>query len=131
MWCPDESGFHTFKLGDPFGHNTENSRIEANENAVSNFWENLGASMMARAAATDPTVVDDTTLPFTVEAYPNPFNPQTSFRITLPEQAHVRLTVYDVLGRQIVVLVDGTRLAGTHEAASTGRAFPVASISIA
>ena len=130
MWCPDESGFHTFKLGDS-SHNAESTRIEANENTVSNFWENLGSSMMARAAAEDPTAVDDAALPFTVEAYPNPFNPQTSFRITLPEQAHVRLTVYDVLGREVMVLVDGTRLAGPHEAASTGRAFPVASMSIA
>ena len=37
MWCPDESGYHTFKLGDPFGHNAENSRIEANEDDVSNW----------------------------------------------------------------------------------------------
>ena len=33
----------------------------------------------------------------------------------MPESAQVRLIVYDVLGRQVRVLLDGTREAGTHE----------------
>ncbi len=33
----------------------------------------------------------------------------------MPESAYVTLVVYDVLGRQVRVLVDGTRAAGTHE----------------
>ncbi len=48
-------------------------------------------------------------------AYPNPFNPQTTLRFGVPESAYVKLVVYDVLGRQVRVLVDGTRAAGTHE----------------
>ena len=48
-------------------------------------------------------------------AYPNPFNPHTTIRFGLPEPAQVRLVVYDVLGRLVRVLLDGTRVAGTHE----------------
>ena len=48
-------------------------------------------------------------------AYPNPFNPQTTIRFGVSEVAYVKLVVYDVLGRQVRVLVDGTREAGTYE----------------
>jgi hypothetical protein len=46
--------------------------------------------------------------------YPNPFNPVTTIAFTLPEAAHVRLAVYDVLGRQVTVLLDEVRSTGRH-----------------
>jgi subtilisin family serine protease len=47
--------------------------------------------------------------------YPNPFNPTTAIVFGLPELAHTRLAVYDLLGREVAVLVDGELAAGTHE----------------
>ena len=38
--------------------------------------------------------------------YPNPFNPITVIDYAIPEPTHVRLVVYDILGRQITKLVD-------------------------
>ena len=45
-------------------------------------------------------------------AYPNPFNPITTLCYDLPEQAHVTLTVYDLIGREITQLVNTTQEAG-------------------
>jgi hypothetical protein len=47
--------------------------------------------------------------------YPNPFNPTTVIRYRLPVAGHVRLTVHDLLGREVAVAVDGRVDAGTHE----------------
>ena len=46
--------------------------------------------------------------------YPNPFNPTTNISYNLERKNKVRLTVYDLLGREIAVLVNGTQEAGLH-----------------
>ncbi len=47
-------------------------------------------------------------------AYPNPFNPATQIGFSLPQRMDVTLTVYDVLGREVIRLVDGSLAAGRH-----------------
>ncbi len=46
--------------------------------------------------------------------YPNPFNPSTQIRFTLQSSDVTRLTVYDVLGREVATLVNGPMSAGAH-----------------
>jgi len=46
--------------------------------------------------------------------YPNPFNPVTTIQFTLPQTADINLTVFDVLGRQVAVLINGQQAAGRH-----------------
>ena len=56
--------------------------------------------------------------------YRNPFNSETTIRFSMPEASQVKLVVYDVLGRQVRVLVDGTRQAGMHEVVFEASGLP-------
>ena len=47
--------------------------------------------------------------------YPNPFNPETTIRFSLPAAQMVHMAVYDILGNLIRVLVNEPQPAGTHQ----------------
>lgn len=46
--------------------------------------------------------------------YPNPFNAGTEIRFQLPEDCHVSLTIYNIIGQEVVQLVDGFKEAAHH-----------------
>lgn len=63
------------------------------------------------------TVEEPIPLPMTFELYPNypnPFNPSTTIQYALPHQAFVSLRLYDVLGRELLLLDEGLKSAGNH-----------------
>ncbi|NWF50716.1 MAG: choice-of-anchor D domain-containing protein [Ignavibacteriaceae bacterium] len=47
--------------------------------------------------------------------YPNPFNPSTKINYSIPKESDVKLTVYDLLGREIYTLVDDIQKPGYYE----------------
>lgn len=55
------------------------------------------------------------------QGFPNPFSDQITISYALPKQTKVELVVYDVRGREVQRLVDGTRRAGRHEVTWNGR----------
>jgi hypothetical protein len=66
----------------------------------------------------------DTTSPegYALEAnYPNPFNPSTKISFTLPKADHVSLVVFDMLGKEVMTLVDSDLGAGTHSITFDGK----------
>jgi photosystem II stability/assembly factor-like uncharacterized protein len=48
--------------------------------------------------------------------YPNPFNPTTNIKFAIPKAAFVKLTVFDMLGREVETLVNENLNAGTYNA---------------
>ena len=46
--------------------------------------------------------------------YPNPFNPNTSISYDIQEAGHVTLAVFDVLGREVVTLINDNQTAGSY-----------------
>ena len=52
--------------------------------------------------------------PVLTQNYPNPFNPATQIQFDLPAASDIRLTVFDLLGRQVQVLAEGHYPAGMH-----------------
>ena len=53
--------------------------------------------------------------------FPNPFNPSTQIKFSLPAAAPARLAIFDMLGREVRVLHDGSLDAGVHQVTWDGR----------
>jgi|GEM_PF-4233137 len=55
--------------------------------------------------------------------YPNPFNPSTNIKFGIPKISDVKMTVYDMQGKEISVLVNDRLKAGSYEATFNGSNF--------
>jgi len=53
--------------------------------------------------------------------YPNPFNPETVIPFSVPESGVLRLSIFNVLGQEVAVLVDGSVQAGFHRIVWDGK----------
>lgn len=56
--------------------------------------------------------------------YPNPFNPETTIQFEVKERTHVRLTVFNVLGQQVAVLVNEELATGSYRRAFSAQNVP-------
>jgi flagellar hook assembly protein FlgD len=89
----------------------------ATEADMWNFGENFAVHIQYPTTIAEPVTISDFHL---FQNYPNPFNPSTRISYFLEEQSKVSLRVYDMLGEEILTLVDAVQYAGVHEVHWTG-----------
>jgi hypothetical protein len=83
-----------------------------------NAWQTPGVWSYTFVGDTDAVSVDEVARPGTYRLsnnYPNPFNPSTMISYEIGQSEQVRLSVYNVLGQEVMVLVNAVQDAGVHE----------------
>jgi len=92
-----------------------------NVTPVAQSWAGLDNIRLINSGATAVAERETNPAVFSLaQNYPNPFNPSTNISYTLQSSGKVRLSVYDLSGREIAVLVDRIESAGSHRVAFSG-----------
>jgi len=110
-WSTFPNGFDMIAL--EFGGDGANVRLVFDEIRISTTYAGLLSGV--------PSVGSGVPVQLALsQNYPNPFNPATRISYTLENTSKVRLAVYDLLGREVTVLVEGVESAGQHQAVFSG-----------
>ena len=100
-------------LKTPNGNTTFNYKVQ-----FSDLTAGTSRTVFYKNALSSPVKENNNVLPLEYslsQNYPNPFNPSTTIRYALPSSAHVKLTIHDILGREIASLVNEEQSAGWKE----------------
>jgi len=82
-----------------------------------------GGLFVIKVANNPVGISNNQTIPSTFslnQNYPNPFNPSTSIEYSLPKGSHVTLKVFDAVGREVGILVDEYKSAGSYKVSYDG-----------
>jgi hypothetical protein len=90
------------------------ARVEM-QSASRYAYEHAGGVAQFRLVRTESAPREIPTVLTLEQNYPNPFNPATVIRFHLPSDGHVDLRVFDLLGREVVTLLDEPRKAGAYD----------------
>jgi len=98
--------------------NTAGITFDFNEPVITNTVLNTIQSMPCHVTGVDPRVPDTNSLG---QNYPNPFNPTTTIGYGLASQALVTISIYDINGQLVRMLVSDTKPAGLYTVNWDGR----------
>jgi spore germination protein YaaH len=81
------------------------------DGAEPELWNELSRAFTVTSISQEPALPSRYALE---QNFPNPFNPNTVISYQLPGNSYVTLTVYDAIGREVGILVNGTQQAGQY-----------------
>lgn len=103
------NGETSFLLGRPYKYYYNKALIDTFRTLLGgNFTPNCTPS---EVGALSEKISSNVTLE---QNFPNPFNPETIINYSLPKNSNVRIIVYDVLGKEVMTLVNNFQMAGTY-----------------
>ncbi len=95
---------------------------------LNDFGLNYNWHIRAVVETTTPSGIETTTtIPESfslAQNYPNPFNPTTTITYSVPQAGKIKLAVYNLLGQEAAVLVNGEVSAGMHQAEFNAKSLP-------
>jgi hypothetical protein len=115
--------------GTQFGWETQiNDNDSDTRNHISHWWIQTGDPSWNNASTWGTAVFQNSKSILAVKEknvvpsqyelaqnFPNPFNPTTTIAYGLKNSGKVRLSVFDIMGKEVAVLVDGSQAAGSHQ----------------
>jgi hypothetical protein len=125
----DNSNYSTIGFVDGAGTSTEQHNytyVDKNVNTGNytyrlkqiDFDGRFQYSDEVNVSATGPTTFN------LAQNYPNPFNPTTNISFSVPESGNVKLAVYNTIGQEVAVLVNGAVTVGQHEVTFNAASLP-------
>lgn len=128
MFAEEHGKSHTLKISSSPGpvkltaHRISGLEIRVRDAVNGELFDRLlteGTEVIIPAGLENLIIESGAALPLTYELsqnYPNPFNPVTVIKYQIPNDGPVKIAVYDVLGKEVKLLVNGFRTAGVYEA---------------
>lgn len=113
QFIPENFGGNTFPCFFDIDNDTDSDLFLGNVKGGLYFYLN---SMITSVAEWELTPVDN----YSIAAFPNPFNPSTRIKYTIPDNGFVNLSVYNLLGEKIAQLVNEIKTAGEYESEFDG-----------
>ncbi len=87
--------------------------------------DSIALLLSKKTKPAEPQEIVDLPKKFALRAnYPNPFNPTTTIPFDLPEVSRVKIQVFDLAGREVAVLANGSYPAGSHQVIFDGNGLP-------
>lgn len=113
QFIPENFGGNTFPCFFDIDNDTDSDLFLGNVKGGLYFYLN---SMITSVAEWELTPVDN----YSIATFPNPFNPSTRIKYTIPDNGFVNLSVYNLLGEKIAQLVNEIKTAGEYESEFDG-----------